>query len=592
MLVVVFFISGYKISYSQDAQAIILLNNSSIEYQLEEVCYTIDILNTGATDFRLAGQNIRLYYDSGIFELLPNRLISLLPSPKYSDVALVQSVEHLNASGVGNLDYDSDLGFLNFFIDLNEIVDGGIVIPNDGNLFSFAEMCFTTTTGGSDAFCPSLTLARSELTMDYANAFIEMSEWISPSMQRSIELIGFDDIESTNPDECIDLIENTLEDCTDEIDNDGDGLVDCLDISCNDIGIICETDMLTCSDGIDNDGDGDVDCDDMSCGAPVLIDINPENVEDCITLADGVISIEASGLNLGYSIDGGEVFISTNLFENLGIGEYNIVVINSLTGCEVAYSNNPVIIENDCVELFESDCSDGIDNDLNGLIDCEDLYCFNIEDVLIEVDSSCIEEATGSIFISNLNPSYIVSINNGEILSNGQDLFDLASGVYIIEIRSTVYGCSYEWPNVIIIPSKDCDEDNEELVEICNDGIDNDGDGAIDCEDDECYLFSDCNSSEIYIPNIFSPFNLDGVNDQLILGINISKIRSIDRVQIFDRWGNLLIEKERIEVDSEISVWDGRVGGEKVVSGVYTILLIATNTDGKVIKRVSTVTML
>ena len=51
--------------------------------------------------------------------------------------------------------------------------------------------------------------------------------------------------------------------CDDEIDNDGDGLVDCDDANCAGDDA-CLTDEV-CDDGLDNDGDSYVDCDDWDC---------------------------------------------------------------------------------------------------------------------------------------------------------------------------------------------------------------------------------------------------------------------------------------------------------------------------------------
>jgi hypothetical protein len=57
--------------------------------------------------------------------------------------------------------------------------------------------------------------------------------------------------------------------CSDEIDNDADGAVDCDDPDCS---AVCVSGTLygvpiaeNCSDGEDDDGDGDVDCDDSDC---------------------------------------------------------------------------------------------------------------------------------------------------------------------------------------------------------------------------------------------------------------------------------------------------------------------------------------
>ena len=53
-------------------------------------------------------------------------------------------------------------------------------------------------------------------------------------------------------------------DCTDGVDDDGDGDTDCADFDCAaDAG--CPLEETSCNDGQDNDGDGLVDCDDCDC---------------------------------------------------------------------------------------------------------------------------------------------------------------------------------------------------------------------------------------------------------------------------------------------------------------------------------------
>ena len=57
------------------------------------------------------------------------------------------------------------------------------------------------------------------------------------------------------------------QDCTDTIDNDGDGTVDCADSDCANnlccsFGTAFECDV---PDGIDNDGNGQVDCAEAVC---------------------------------------------------------------------------------------------------------------------------------------------------------------------------------------------------------------------------------------------------------------------------------------------------------------------------------------
>ncbi len=79
------------------------------------------------------------------------------------------------------------------------------------------------------------------------------------------------------------------EDCTNDVDDDGDGDTDCDDVKCATTAVCTETDN-ECLDNIDNDDDGDVDCDDSDCGSvteckPEIcdngIDDNNDGQADC-----------------------------------------------------------------------------------------------------------------------------------------------------------------------------------------------------------------------------------------------------------------------------------------------------------------------
>ena len=52
--------------------------------------------------------------------------------------------------------------------------------------------------------------------------------------------------------------------CSDGMDNDDDGAIDCADAECNGLAM-CGTEV--CDDDYDNDGDGQVDCDDSDCSS-------------------------------------------------------------------------------------------------------------------------------------------------------------------------------------------------------------------------------------------------------------------------------------------------------------------------------------
>ncbi|MFH2011067.1 MAG: DUF4215 domain-containing protein [bacterium] len=161
------------------------------------------------------------------------------------------------------------------------------------------------------------------------------------------------------PNCTIENIPNPETNCSDRVDNDGDGLVDCEDPDCAnnswcqaycgdgfvDPGEQCDDGNTTsgdgcdsscmlevspelCSDGIDNDADGLVDCADPDC----------MNNPACGTCGNGIV-------------EAGEMCDDGN--STLGDGCDDRCMLE-----ENAYS-----------------CSDGMDNDMDGLVDCADPDC-------------------------------------------------------------------------------------------------------------------------------------------------------------------------------------------------------------------------
>ena len=128
--------------------------------------------------------------------------------------------------------------------------------------------------------------------------------------------------------------------------------------------------MEICGDGQDNDGDGLIDCADSDC-SPVIADVIPTNLT-CGSNNNGKIIITATGVGtITYSITNEPNYQSSNTFSNLGQGLYTIRVKNGI-GCVATYNAAIIRLETPtCIEV----CNDGIDNDGNGLIDCDDPEC-------------------------------------------------------------------------------------------------------------------------------------------------------------------------------------------------------------------------
>ncbi|PKP04951.1 MAG: hypothetical protein CVU11_02065 [Bacteroidetes bacterium HGW-Bacteroidetes-6] len=79
-----------------------------------------------------------------------------------------------------------------------------------------------------------------------------------------------------------------------------------------------------------------------------------------------------------------------------------------------------------------------------------------------------------------------------------------------------------------------------------------------------------------YIPNAFSPYTPDGVNDVFRpYGIGVALTDGSYSMRIFDRWGQMVFESENIE-----NGWDGKFNGDFVVPGVYNYIIDVQYGDG------------
>jgi len=147
------------------------------------------------------------------------------------------------------------------------------------------------------------------------------------------------------------------EDCTNGLDDDGDGFIDCDDFDCPpcDGGEICDND-------IDDDGDGFIDCDDFDCPPCEGGEICDNEIDD-----DGDGFIDCDDFDCP-PCDGGE--ICDNDIDDDGDG---------FIDCD----------DFDCPPCDGGEiCDNDIDDDGDSYIDCNDFDCSN--------DSACNDGTTGS----------------------------------------------------------------------------------------------------------------------------------------------------------------------------------------------------
>ncbi|MEO6720414.1 MAG: PKD domain-containing protein [Ferruginibacter sp.] len=79
-----------------------------------------------------------------------------------------------------------------------------------------------------------------------------------------------------------------------------------------------------------------------------------------------------------------------------------------------------------------------------------------------------------------------------------------------------------------------------------------------------------CNGANIFIPNTFSP-NGDGANDVFYpRGTGLFKIKTL---RIFNRWGELVFEKNSVNANDPSAGWDGTYKGVKLPADVFVYMI-------------------
>ena len=90
---------------------------------------------------------------------------------------------------------------------------------------------------------------------------------------------------------------------------------------------------------------------------------------------------------------------------------------------------------------------------------------------------------------------------------------------------------------------------------------------------DSVYISQDCFMA---MPNIFTP-NGDGLNDYFYPRQFLSSGLTQFKMDIYNRWGQLLFETKNIDGNG----WDGKFNGEPQPEGVYVYIIDGTFKDGK-----------
>ena len=446
------------------------------------VCYLVQLRSSDGQGWNLAGQNYRIYYDATKATYQTGSGISLLPDNRYSSILFTADIQDVDASAFGgDLPFASNLSFLNYSIDLMNLSNGGINLPANGEWVSTSRLCFDVPQSVIDnpSECLNMVWARMGKTDQYATAFVEVSQWISTNS--TTEAIA---------DEYDDLDEN-------------DGVEACLSSDCD--GGENENTDPTCSDGIDNDQDGlidcaDPDCDDTTPCAPPqnAYDLRLQlNSVDCVSgMACYLVQIRSNADNFTL---GGQ---SYSLYYDSEVGEYASAVsrldnavfepLALQSGTPVEHQSavgvGPLPYEDDLGFIQFNIALSDLQNGSGELIEAVRFtttaeVCWTMTSDAINNPATCFSTTWGR---SGVTDSYNAFFTVLEEWEGPQDTRELLGDEYFDVNSSSGNDACFD---------TSCGGVEETGDPLCTDGIDNDDDGLVDCQDPGCSQIPTCLAS-------------------------------------------------------------------------------------------------
>ena len=86
---------------------------------------------------------------------------------------------------------------------------------------------------------------------------------------------------------------------------------------------------------------------------------------------------------------------------------------------------------------------------------------------------------------------------------------------------------------------------------------------------------------DVFIPSAFSP-NADNINDFFTVFVSDERVRSIKRLQVFDRWGNQVFDNKDFPPNEQVLGWDGTFNGKELDPAVFIYAAEVEFIDGTV----------
>jgi len=146
------------------------------EYNLDDDNTTVSVqIKADDIALNLADQYYRFYYDASNMKLNDQNTQTVLPLSSYYSAVIIEHVDGFDASRVGELSYDKDLGFINLYIELSDLTLGGSTITPQDEWVTVAILDFSIENTEKPLVA---TWARKDRTKNYTSAYAIVAEWV------------------------------------------------------------------------------------------------------------------------------------------------------------------------------------------------------------------------------------------------------------------------------------------------------------------------------------------------------------------------------------------------------------------------------